>query len=129
MFAHRKITAAVRGVASFGEDVFPHREHNAEMAPRSVITDGRLSLFRIRMSNLMGIRYIDNIDRQLITASNLLKKFHDLMSIGYKGNRNTDIKSLHLAAQRCAYELYQSGYPTVTMLRLLVAEGKCDKIK
>ena len=120
MFAHRKISAAARGVASFGEDVFPHREHNAEMASRSAITDGRLSLFSFLMSNLMGIRYIDNIDRQLITANNLLKKFHDLLSLGYQGNRSADVKSMHLAAERCAFELFQSGYPTVTMLQLLV---------
>ena len=128
MFVHRKISAAARGVASFGEDVFPHREHNAEMASRSAITDGRLSLFSFLMSNLMGIRYIDNIDRQLITANNLLKKFHDLMSLGYQGNRSADIKSMHLAAERCAFELFQSGYPTVTMLQLLVAEGQCDEL-
>ena len=76
----------------------------------------------------MGIRYINNIDRQLITANNLLKKCHDLMYLGYQGNRNADIKSLHLAAERCAFELYQSDYTTVAMLQLLVAEGKCDKL-
>ena len=49
----------------------------------------------------MGIWYIDNLDRQLITASNLLQKFQELMSLGYKGN----IKNLHLVTERCAYEL------------------------
>ena len=92
MFVHRKISAAARRVASFGEDVFPHREHNAEMASRNAITDVRLSLFSFLMSNLMGIRYIDNIDRQLITANNLQTTLlQRIVSLTYYSSHNMEV--------------------------------------
>ena len=46
----------------------------------------------------------------------------------YSGNRKETLKRLHYAAERCAYDLSQRGFPTTTMLQLLVAEGNISKL-
>ena len=80
------------------------------------------------MKNVMGVRYVDCLETQLKTAGKLLVQFHDLMSITYSGNRKETLKRLHHAAERCSYDLFQCGFPTTTMLQLLVTEGNISKL-
>ena len=128
-FMHRQISAAAKSVSPYNQSVFPERpRHPTDSSSREASSDGRLALFEFLMENVMGVRYVDCIEKQLKTAGKLLIQFHDLMTITYTGNRKETLKRLHQAAERCAYELFQCGFPTPTMLRLLVSEGNISKL-
>ena len=128
-FMHRQISAAAKSVSPYSQSVFPERpRHPTDSSSREASSDGRLALFEFLMENVMGVRYVDCIEKQLKTAGKLLIQFHDLMTITYSGNRKETLKRLHQAAERCAYELFQCGFPTPTMLRLLVSEGNISKL-